>query len=123
MKVVEFRDICEAVRRSSIDYHACINDAERVVWLQCARARLHDAAEAECARATAVDRERMELATQALRVLIDEVAVGRASADAVKSSAATAGGRESRASKYNRSPGRAVRLRRATRSAMRRGYF
>lgn len=123
MKVVEYRDICEAVRRSSIDYHACINDAERGVWLQCARARLRESAEAECARATNVDRERMNLATRALRVLIADVEVGDALASAVKSSAATVGGRESLASKYNRSPGRAVRLRRAARSAMRRGYF
>lgn len=123
MKVVEYRDICESVRRSSIDFHACINDAERVVWLQRARTRLRESAEAECARATTIDLERMDLATRALRALIDDVEFGLARTSAVKSSKATVGGGESRASKYNRSPGRAVRLRRAARSAMRRGYF
>ncbi|MCA8050731.1 hypothetical protein [Burkholderia arboris] len=123
MKVVEYRDICDAVRRSNIDYHACVDDAERVVWLRCARTRLQQSIGAECSRATSVDRERMELATCELRALIGAVEAEQVQVLATKSVPVGWATRESRASKYNRSVSRAVRLRRAARSAMRRGYF
>lgn len=127
MRVAEYRDVMAAVRRSAVDFHACVDAGERLVWEKHARNRLQEGRDAHCARAGQDDRERMALAIADLQQLLDDaqpahrpaaVTVGPALAS-LRASAQP----RTRAARYNQSPARAVRLRRATRSAMRRGYF
>lgn len=121
MRVQEFRDSISAACQMVIDWSACVCKAEREAWRS--RASLFRASfeSAECSRASARDRDNFNLAREQLASLLEETkqipAVIQQPAPAVR------GTTQSRAAKYNSSASRAVRLGRAARSAMRRGYF
>lgn len=120
MQVQEYRDLISAVLTLVTDWSACVDDDERELWraraIPC-RATLVDAA---CARASERDRERHALACDQLQALLEPKAAAFAPATVVASMRPAS---QSRAAKYNKSASRAVRISRAARSAMRRGYF
>lgn len=113
MKVAEFRETTEDMRRLVNDWHACIDEHERLLWRQRAHRFLAVFMSASCARASSRDNEDRVLAFQQYTRIVMQ------SSTATKSSHAPT----SRAGQYNKSAGRAVRLARAARGAMRRGYF
>lgn len=127
MRVAGYREVIAAVRRSAVDFHACVDAGERLVWERHARNRLQEGLDASCPRASQDDRERMADAIADLQQLIASVDAARHPPAGVFSPAAgalrAAPVPRSRAARYNQSPARAVRLRRAARSAMRRGYI
>jgi hypothetical protein len=125
MKVAQYREMIRALLQQVNDWHACVSDTERQAWAQRA-VRVHaELAEAQCPRATLRDAEMRAIAE---RQYLDLTAIPAPSTTASLPPSSTARHREhgagqSRAAKYNKSAGRAVRLSRATRSAMRRGYM
>ena len=123
MKVGEFRDLCARVRDAGVAFHACVDAAERAQWQRHAERELAAGRAATCTRATELDRSRLSAALEDLQGLVAMAmpapAIPIAAAVRLKGALASC----SRAARYNRSPGRAVRLARAARSAMRRGYF
>ena len=118
MRIAAYRDVYAGVRDMTVHFHACVDLAERELWAKRARNVLRDGMAAECPRATEDDIARMGSALAELLQLIRGVEVSARPVAVVKSKSAT-----TRASAYNRSASRAVRLGRAARSAMRRGYF
>ena len=113
MKVAEFREITEDMRRLVNDWHACVDEHERLLWRERAHRFLAVFMSASCARASSRDHENRLLAYQQYTQAVMQ------SRTATKSSQAST----SLAAQYNKSAGRAVRLARAARGAMRRGYF
>lgn len=120
MRVTQYRDLLAEVRDMSVHYHACTDLAERTEWQGRARDQLRKGMESRCARATEQDRCRMGTALVELQRLIASV---EAEKPGQLNTGAVAKGKSTRASQYNKSASRAVRLNRAARSAMRRGYF
>lgn len=120
MRIEAYRDFCASVRDMAVHFHACIDATERHLWVIRARAVLREGMEAECPRASKGDKQKFGAALVELHQLIRwvEAAAQAEPSISVKSKPAT-----SRASAYNKSVGRAVRIGRAARSAMRRGYF
>lgn len=127
MRVAQYREIYAGVRDMATSYHACVDLPERQVWERHATCRLEAGVDAACQRATPDDRSRMAEAVAELGRLIRSVEAERRSDVAIQATnrAARVGSSIGlgRAGQYNKSPGRAVRLRRAARSAMRRGYI
>lgn len=128
MKVAEYRDLIRALQRIGSDWHACASDAERQAWAVRAVRVYSELESAECARATPRDVEMRELAQQQYHDLVNprrkpdsQDAAPPLSTSRPPYSRPDAG--TTRAAGYNKSPGRAVRLSRAARGAMRRGYF
>jgi hypothetical protein len=121
VRVQEFRDSISAACQMVIDWSACVCESEREAWRS--RAALFQASfeSAECSRASARDLVNFNLAREQLANLLEETkqipAATKPPAPAVR------GTTQSCAAKYNSSATRAVRLGRAARSAMRRGYF
>lgn len=104
----------------AVHFHACVDATERHLWATRARAVLREGMEAECVRASSDDKQKMGAALVELQQLIRGVEATKAPVltGLMKTKSAT-----TRAGGYNGSAGRAVRLARAARSAMRRGYF
>lgn len=124
MRVGEYRDLCAEVRDACVAFHACVDGGERDRWRALAASKHTQAGAAACARATDLDRVRMDQALADLEALMNiarEALPATIKVDHPAHQPAAAS--MSRAAGYNRSPARAVRLRRAARSAMRRGYF
>lgn len=120
MRVAVFRDIRANVRDMAVAYHACVDGTERRLWAARARLVLREGMEAECSRASQDDKQRMGAALVELQRLIlgaENAIRSTPLITTVPKSSMT------RAAAYNKSASRAVRLRRAARSAMRRGYF
>lgn len=120
MRIQEYRDMISAALQLVTDWSACVDDGERTLWRVRAIAGQAALAGATCSRASERDRERYTLALYKLQALL---AVPELVAAKAVSVAAMRPASQSRASKYNKSPSRAVRISRAARSAMRRGYF
>ncbi len=120
MRVAEFRDIRTNVRDMAVAYHACVDVTERNLWATRARSVLREGMEAECSRANPDDKQRMATALAELHQLIRGTEITARSAPHRSTVPKTS---TTRAAVYNKSASRAVRLRRAARSAMRRGYF
>jgi len=121
VRVQEFRDSISAAFQMVIDWSACVCNEEREAWRS--RASLYRAyfESADCSRATTRDRDNYNLARQQLASLLEETKlVSLAIQQPAPAARATS---QSRAAKYNSSASRAVRLGRAARSAMKRGYF
>lgn len=114
MKVKEFRELTADMRRLVNDWHACVDESERQSWLKRAHRLLATFMSASSNRATPKD---LDDRLQAYRDCIGLVAMRRVAVPTSDQAAL------SRAGRYNKSPGRAVRLARAARGAMRRGYF
>lgn len=113
MKVKEFRELTADMRRLVNDWHACVDQKERQSWRTRADRFLTIFTGVCCGRATSKDlNDRLEAYQEYVGLVMRTVAT-------------PSSGRVStlRASTYNKSPGRAVRLARAARGAMRRGYF
>lgn len=129
MKVAEYRDLIRALQQIGSDWHACASDAERQAWAARATRVYSELESAACARATPRDVEMRELAQQQYHALVNPRRKPD-SLDAAPPPLSTSrppyrrpDTGATRASGYNKSPGRAVRLSRAARGAMRRGYF
>ena len=120
MRVAEYRDVYASLRDVQVSFHACVDATERAAWCVRARAAIQHGGEANCARASEVDRCRMADALRDLQSILASEARAQQARCIVEREPQQ---RQSRASRYNRSPGRAVRLARAARRAMRRGYF
>jgi len=129
MKVAEYRDLVRALQQIAIDWHACTSDAERRAWAARAARVYGELQDASCTRASSRDVEMRELAQQQYHDLVIHPLQQHALHPVPLSLASSrtqyrkpdAG--VSRAAGYNKSPARAVRLARAARTAMRRGYF
>ena len=119
MRVAQYRDLYASLRDVQVSYHACVDAAERALWCARARSAIQEGIGANCARASGVDRSKVADAIRDLQAIL----VSADPAMHVQSGAERAIPPQSRAAQYNRSPARAVRLARAARSAMRRGYF
>jgi len=119
VKLANYRELTRALLQMTDDWHACVGTAEQDSWRVRAVALYGDFLEAECARATTRDRELYTIAQQRYK---DLAALHPKQPEAVTKPVvrAAVGGR---AGGYNKSAARAVRLSRAARSAMRRGYF
>lgn len=113
MKVAEFRELTVDMFRLINDWQACVDADERAHWRERAHRFLAVFMSASCKRATPRDQEAR------LTAYHQYIATVTASVVTVPLHKASS----SRASSYNKSPGRAVRLARAARSCMRRGYF
>jgi hypothetical protein len=128
MKVAEYRDLIRALQQIASDWHACASDAERQAWAVRAARVYSELQNTACTRATPRDVEMCELAQQQYHDLVNPRRQPDAqhSAPLPLSTSRTPYRRQdagaSRAAGYNKSPGRAVRLSRAARGAMRRGY-
>lgn len=120
MRIAAYRDVCASVRDMAVHFHACVDATERHLWATRARAVLREGMEAECPRASQDDKQKIGAALVELHQLIRGV---EAAAQAVPSISVKSKSATSRASAYNKSASRAVRIGRAARSAMRRGYF
>lgn len=120
MRVAAFRDVCANVRDMTVHFHACVNATERNLWAARARIVLREGMDAECPRASQDDKQRMGAALFELLQMIRQVETATATLGVPTSGLKT---RTTRANAYNKSASRAVRLSRAARSAMRRGYF
>ena len=125
MKVVEYREMIRAMLQLVTDRQACVSDAERQAWSTRAARVYAELAEARCPRATPRDAVMRAIAE---RQYLDLTAIPAPSTTASFPPSLTVRNREhsagqSRAAKYNKSAARAVRLSRAARSAMRRGYM
>lgn len=120
MQIAAYRDVCASVRDMAVHYHACADAAERELWASKARAALREGMEATCERAKQDDKQKMGTALVELQQLIRGV---EATVQVVPSSGVKTKSATTRASAYNKSASRAVRISRAARSAMRRGYF
>lgn len=116
MRVSQYRDVYAEVRAMATSFHSCVDQAERRQWAQRANVLLSANVSVVCSKATQVDLARMSSAVSELRALT--FTVDRAHTPKAAQTAPV-----SRANKYNRSPARAVRLRRTARSAMRSGYI
>lgn len=114
MKIREFRELTADMSRLVNDWHACVDENERQLWQERTQRFLVTFMSASSACATAKD---LDNRLEAYRDCLGLLAKQRARV-AIRDQAAI-----SRASRYNKSPGRAVRLARAARGAMRRGYF
>jgi len=130
MRVSDYRDLCAAMRDREVSLSACVDAAERAAWCIAARRTLAEgwAAQACCPRASSEDQVRFAQALQALHFSICATESAADAARIAMRAAATPGPLPpatglSRAALYNRSASRAVRLARAARGAMRRGYF
>lgn len=125
MKVAQYREMIRALLQQVNDWHACVSDTERQAWAQRA-ARVHaELVEARCPRATPRDAEMHGIAVQQY---LDLTTIPTPLTTALSPPSPAAQHRErsagqSRAARYNKSAARAVRLSRAARSAMRRGYM
>jgi hypothetical protein len=121
VRVQEFRDSISAAFQMAIDWSACVCNTEREAWRS--RASLYRASfeTAECSRASARDLDNFNLAREQLASLLEEPK--QLPLPIQQQAPAVRGSSKSRAAKYNSSASRAVRLSRAARSAMRRGYF
>ena len=127
MRVSQYRELYAVVRNMAVSFHACVDLKERQTWERLARFQLREGMDAVCVRATTEDQSRMKTAVAEVHQLIQSVEAERRNRRIDGSTTTTvnkspAAG-SSLAGRYNRSPSRAVRLRRAARSAMRRGYF
>lgn len=118
MRVHEYRDLTAQMFRVVDDWSACVDEIERKAWEVRASCVHVEFAAAVCSRATERDIEMHMLAEEKYNNLITSKA-----GTAVMAPSIVNAGSMSRAAKYNRSASRAVRLARAARSAMRRGYF
>ena len=122
MGIADYRNICASVRDMAVHFHSCVDACERHLWAIRARAALHEGMQVECPlRTSQDDKQNMNAALVELQQLIRQVEAATrsvVSSNGVKTKSVT-----TRASAYNKSPGRAVRLGRAARSAMRCGYF
>ena len=116
MKVQEFRDLTFHLLRTADAWHACVDDKERAAWSAIAARVYTEFKAAVCARANARDLAMRATAEQKYNEIIGPSISQTLPAIRPMPPA-------SRAAKYNRSPGRAVRMARAARSAMRRGYY
>ena len=114
MKLKDFRGLTTDMRRLVNDWHACVDDGERQLWQERASRFLGTFMSASSPRASTED---LQSRLEAYRDCLGVMAAQRARV-AIRDQAAMP-----RASRYNKSPGRAVRLARAARGAMRRGYF
>lgn len=128
MKVAEYRDLVRALLRTATDWHACTSSSERDTWAVQAACVYAELDQATCTRATTRDVEMCELARQQYRDLVSDPSqqITRPTGAATTTSSTVQrrpSTGASRAAGYNKSPARAVRLSRAARSAMRRGYF
>lgn len=101
------------MRRLVNDWHACVDQQERQSWKERASRFLATFMSARCDRATSRDLDDRLEAYREYTGLVMRTASASTSGQVSASRAAT----------YNKSPGRAVRLARAARGAMRRGYF
>lgn len=114
MKVKEFRGITADMRRLVNDWHACVDQQERQSWRERAHRFLPLFQNASCATATPKDlADRLDAYLDYTGLAMQTVLCGSASKPASLSLAG----------RYNKSPSRGVRLARAARGAMRRGYF
>ena len=129
MKVAEYRDLIRALLQIINDWQACTSTNEREAWAVRA-ARVHaELAEAACMRATIRDSEMRALAQQKYCDLVagppthqhSPCSTAKPTTSSSSSYQVQSAG-TSRADGYNKSPARAVRLSRAARGAMRRGY-
>lgn len=115
MKVKEFRGVTAEMRKLVTDWHACVDEQEREMWRERAHRFLAFFMSASCKSATPKDLTDRLDAYHDYTGLAARTLVSRATTSGVTSTP--------RAGLYNKSPGRAVRLARAARGAMRRGYF
>ncbi|MFJ7794520.1 hypothetical protein [Pseudomonas sp. NPDC096950] len=114
MKVKEFRGITADMRRLVNDWHACVDQLERESWRERAHRFLALFLSASCCTATPKDlADRLDAYHDYTGLAMQTVLSGSTSKPVSMSLA----------SRYNKSPSRAVRLARAARGAMRRGYF
>lgn len=121
MKVNEFRELTESMRRLVNDWYACVSDTERGKWHV---RSLRFLAEFQCASCTRASTRDLDNRLNAYHEYLGIVAKWTAAvANRSLSVATPSQAPVPRAARYNKSPGRAVRLARASRSAMRRGYF
>lgn len=120
MRVAEYRDLYASLRDLGVGFHACVDRKEREAWSARARQALRAGFEADCRGAS--DEDRVQMAA-AIRELQASVGATDGESAAVHAASSHPHQLKSRAAQYNRSPGRAVRIARAARSAMRRGYF
>lgn len=129
MKVAEYRDLIRALQQIAHDWQACTSDTERQAWATRAARVYAELQEATCTRATPRDVEMREMARQQYHDLVSLRLEPNAPHSALLplTTSRTPYRRQdagtSRAASYNKSPARAVRLSRAARGAMRRGYF
>ncbi|WP_153785360.1 hypothetical protein [Pseudomonas sp. EMN2] len=114
MKLKEFRELTADMRRLVNDWHACVDESERQLWRDRAYRFFPAFTSATSPRASSRD---LENRLEAYRDCLGLLAIQRARV-AIRDQAAMP-----RTSRYNKSPARAVRLSRAARGAMRRGYF
>ena len=110
MNISIYREQTEDLRIIANHYHSCVDDAERMLWA--ARARSFVCTLDDCKRKSTGDAELRELALKEVILLLSETAVVKAGI--AKKGASTT---NTRAFNYNKSPARAVRLRRAAKTA------
>lgn len=124
MKVQDFRDLTARARQLVVDLHACADAGERLLWVGRASRDRSVIEAASCPRATQRDLDSHQAACSALTDLINQASTPPEHRQSIGTPAASAPSKgQSRAGGYNKSAARAVRLGRAARSAMRRGYF
>lgn len=118
MNLIVYRELTHELFAFVSDWSACSADEEREAWRRRAFDFLGRFDATDAARAKESDRQLRTLAVQEFQatLLIPQPLQGMASVAVPYSSM-------QRSSGYNKSPARAVRLARAARSAMRRGYF
>lgn len=123
MRIADYRDQTKTLFALVNDFQACMDEYERGLWAARARTTLTGvAASKDCPRKTGHDAELRQLAiTQCEQLLINNLSTSSIPSAPVVSTKTSSG--LTKAAKYNKSPSRAVRLARAARSAMRRGYF
>jgi hypothetical protein len=73
LSVEEYRDLIDDVWRLGTDYHACVNDQERINWLPYAEKVRLELSTAVCGRAKEYDREKAKRASARLGDYIHEV--------------------------------------------------
>ncbi|ENA27042.1 hypothetical protein HMPREF1487_09521 [Pseudomonas sp. HPB0071] len=113
MKVAEFRALTADMLRLVNDWQACVDGQEQSLWRERAHRFLAGFMSASCDRATPRDHEaRLSAYQQYIAIVVSTTATMPLQRTST-----------SRAGRYNKSPARAVRLARASRSCMRRGYF
>lgn len=114
MKVKEFRGITADMRRLVNDWHACVDQQERQRWRERAHQFLALFMSASCGTATPKDLADRADAYHDYTGLTMQTVLSETTSKPASISLA---------GRYNKSPSRAVRLARAARGAIRRGYF
>lgn len=121
MKVQEYRDLTEQMLRLVDDYSSCVGDGEKAAWERRVAPIYDEFVVITCPRATSRDVEFHDLAIEGYKIIMGKQPSHQFSGFLKAVAQRTSG--NSLAFNRNKSPGRAVRLARAARSAMRRGYF